>query len=278
MDLSSLEGPPIADTRFTVSPRRANVPSIRLDTSTPVSPISPLTPHDLPPRPSSTDAIFSPVSEAEYSFALFHHHHEPEDNLSFYQRCHSPQPPVTADEHEYQQQSRPQPTLNLPPPPPSSSFSLHPWSSRTRSVSDLTPHQSPSPLLSTTTTTTVTTQAVTTTITTEGNRLVWLEHEKLWFLKPSSCPSPHLSPDYAVTTRPTPDAHYAPYRPSSFHGQVHLAALAQRRDVPPPYGRHILNRPLPPLPTDDDEDEGSSGSRWTAVARRRARANRAVSR
>ncbi|TPR01493.1 putative integral membrane protein [Aspergillus niger] len=241
MDLSSLEGPPIADTRFTVSPRRANVPSIRLDTSTPVSPISPLTPHDLPPRPSSTDAIFSPVSESEYSYALFQQ--EPEANPNPWQRCYSPQPPVTADEHD---------------------------------VSDLTPHQSPIPMLSTTTTTTVTTQAVTTTITTEGNRLVWLEKEKLWFLKPSPCPSPHLSPDYAVTTRPTPDAHYAPYRPSSFHGQVHLAALAQRRDVPPPYGRHILDRPLPPLPTDDSENEGSCGSRWTEVARRRA--NRAVSR
>ncbi|RAL00727.1 uncharacterized protein BO80DRAFT_96279 [Aspergillus ibericus CBS 121593] len=269
MDLSSLEGPPIPDPRFTVPSRRSNIPSIQLDMTTPLSPVSPLTPRDLPPRPSSTDAIFRPRSQYTYRPL------EPEDEPPRCQRCHSLQPPTVTDEpdNNNQQQLTPYPTLNLPPPPPSSSFTLHP-APRSRSVSDITPHQSFYPMLSTTTTTTVTTtQAVTTTTTTQGNRLVWLESEKLWLLKP--LPSESSSPSFLTDMAPslTPNTQYPPYHPSTVRSDFQFTST-EIHDIPPPYERHIYDRPLPPLPADNRSRGGLYGSRWTAVARRRA--NRSV--
>ncbi|PYI07211.1 hypothetical protein BO78DRAFT_93210 [Aspergillus sclerotiicarbonarius CBS 121057] len=262
MDLSSLEGPPISDPRFGVPSRRSNIPSIQLDMSTPLSPVSPLTPRDIPPRPSSTDAIFRPRSQYTYR------PREPEEEPPRCERCHSLQPPTVADS---QQQPTPSPTLNLPPPPPSSSFTLHP-APRSRSVSDITPHQSSYPMLSTTTTTVTTTQAVTTTTTTQGNRLIWLESEKLWFLKPLPSESSRFLTDTAP--RPTPNTQYPPYSPSSVGSDLRFASTTELYDIPPPYERHIYDRPLPPLPAEDRPRGGLYGSRWTAVARRRA--NRAM--
>ncbi|OOF97398.1 hypothetical protein ASPCADRAFT_206229 [Aspergillus carbonarius ITEM 5010] len=235
--------------------------------STPLSPVSPLTPpYDLPPRPSSTDAIFRPRSQYTYRPL------EPEQEPTRSQRCHSLQPPTPTGEHDNQQQPTPYPTLSLPPPPPSSSFSLHPWGPRSRSVSDTTPHQSTSPMLSTTTTTTVTTtQAVTTTTTTQGNRLIWLESEKLWFLKPlPSESSPFLTDEYGMAPRPTHHSQYTPHHPSAVRTDYRCASTTETYDIPPPYERHIYDRPLPPLPAEDRQTGGLYGSRWTAVARRRA--------
>ena len=55
MDLSSLEGPPIQDSRFTVT----DIPRIHLDIDSPIWPTTPIHPalrNDLPPRPASSGA------------------------------------------------------------------------------------------------------------------------------------------------------------------------------------------------------------------------------
>ncbi|PYH97235.1 hypothetical protein BO71DRAFT_142728 [Aspergillus ellipticus CBS 707.79] len=259
MDLSSLEGPPIADSRFTIPswPPNMSIPSIHLDI-----PTSPVTAHDRPPRPRSTDAIS--MHKCLYSYTPV----EPQEDTHLCHRCQTLQsPPGTTSSHDSQPRASLSPTLNLPPPPPppppTSSFTHQPY--RSRSVSDLTLHQPASPMLSTTTTTVTTTTQTVRTTTTQENRLVWLESEKLWFLKPLPSESPsHLTPDYETAPSPAQRGRYRATSHSSTFRDVEFTG-----DIPPPYERHIYDRPLPPVPV-EEQSGGFYGSRWGAVARRRA--------
>ncbi|PWY76333.1 hypothetical protein BO70DRAFT_388652 [Aspergillus heteromorphus CBS 117.55] len=250
MDLSSLEGPPIADSRFTIPswPPNMGIPSIHLDT-----PTSPVTAAGRPPRPRSTDGIS--MHKCLYSYT------PAEEESRLCHRCHCLQTPSasTPVRDSQPRASSLSPTLNIPPPPPPSTLPYHPY--RSRSVSDLTLHQPTSPMLSTTTTTVTTTTQTVRTTTTQENRLVWLESEKLWFMKPlpsDSSPLSLLTPDYETAPDPTPNARDRATTHSasaSFRGEFELSLDIPRR-------------------TSEERSGGLHGSRWGAVARRRA--NRAV--
>ncbi|PYH43200.1 uncharacterized protein BP01DRAFT_105214 [Aspergillus saccharolyticus JOP 1030-1] len=250
MDLSSLEGPPIADFRFTVSMESSKDimtdPRIRIDTGLASA---------LPRHPAS--ACDSPRPKADYHSSATH-----EQSPRVCRRCHS-RIVSTGDldissPHEARSPTSLYPSLNLPPPPPASSFAYSPWASRSRSMTDLTlqPTHSTGPLPRE-------------PPVQQASQLIWLESEALWVLKPcsSSSSAPYLSP---LTPRPmhssTRSAAHPSY-PSVFDG---YASDSDYPDQPPPYEQHVYDRPFAPFSDRARADGSGRRSRWSAVARRRA--------
>ncbi|RAH73535.1 uncharacterized protein BO66DRAFT_225284 [Aspergillus aculeatinus CBS 121060] len=256
MDLSSLEGPPIADSRFTVSSESPKeymtVPRIRLDTGLAST---------LPQRPAS--ACDSPRPKADYYPYSPQGRQDPSICRRCHFRIHSTGDLSTPSPREASPSTSSYPALNLPPPPPSSSFAYSPWASRSRSMTDLTlqPTRTTGPVCRETS-------------TQQASQLIWLESEELWVLKPPSplSSAPYLSP---LAPRPIHSATGRGGHPSSPSVFDDYASDSEYSDQPPPYEHHIYDRPFVPLPDRAREDGSSRRSRWSAVARRRA--NRALS-
>ncbi|RAL09953.1 uncharacterized protein BO97DRAFT_151311 [Aspergillus homomorphus CBS 101889] len=242
MDLSSLEGPPIADSRFTVSLESSKeymtVPRIHLDTGLASA---------LPHRPAS--ACDSPRSKSDYCSYVIPQRQESSLCHHCHVRIHSAASLSTSSPCGTRPSSSPYSTLNLPPPPPSSSFAYSPWASRSRSMTDLTLQP-----------TYVSSQCPRESPAQHANQLVWVESEELWVLKPPSPSSsaPYLSP---LAPRPMQSATRRsthPASPSAFDG---YASDSDYSDQPPPYEHHIYDQPFVPLPDRVREDGSSRRSR-----------------
>ncbi|KAL4761586.1 uncharacterized protein BDW70DRAFT_44496 [Aspergillus foveolatus] len=233
MDLSSLEGPPIADTRFSNVTRGAvSIPQIQFDTT--LSPVSPLGPDgwDLPPRPASTSAI---PPHNKYSHTT---------SNSFWQSMH---PNVT----ERNFRTPPNQSMNPGPSRDSSHLTTTPASSsrssRPHSNSVSTPHQLV--WLESEQIWIVTAQTNTTLAPPERS------HSSLSSLGPSRGMA-SISHSQSMNN----------------YNSTDFLADTDPDDVPPPYEQHVFDQPLGPiLPAVtrvNHEESPQRGSRWTAIGRR----------
>ncbi|KAJ0419067.1 hypothetical protein BJY00DRAFT_314324 [Aspergillus carlsbadensis] len=270
MDLSSLEGPPMLDSRFSSpAPSTHSVPHIRLDGVT--SPVSPLDTNswDLPPRPASTSAIpprskcpnissngFWQSIHPDSRSASNHrttvprsHLAEPSSHTAPY-RSSAARNPITQT-NTGAAISSPQPTRPI---------------TRPHSSSLSTPHQ-----------------------------LVWVESEQIWILTTRITPPSTLTPPHHLHPQYRPHLSLAPVpNPSFATGRGTPSTLTHSRsmelnpstsitefwgdvndpeDLPPPYEQHMFDRPLGPiLPAvrrvPREEVQQIRGSRWAAIGRR----------
>ncbi|KAL4911519.1 hypothetical protein BDW74DRAFT_9130 [Aspergillus multicolor] len=237
MDLSSLEGPPIADARFSnPAQSAANIPQIRFDTTfSPVSPLGPNNSWDLPPRPASTSAI---PPRNKYSNT---------SSNEFWQSMH---PNVT----ERRFRTPPNQTLNPELSRGVSHFtttttlSPTPRSSRPHSNSVSTPHQ-----------------------------LVWVESEQIWIVTArttSPTPALHERPR-SSSSNPGPSggtSSLSRSRHMNRYSSADFLTDTDLDDLPPPYEQHVFDQPLGPiLPAVTrvrPEELPHRGSRWAAIGRR----------
>ncbi|KAL2826077.1 hypothetical protein BDW59DRAFT_161199 [Aspergillus cavernicola] len=243
MDLSSLEGPPTLDTRFSsFAPTTTSVPHIRLHhVHNPMSPVSPVDSNrwDLPPRPASTSAIPPRNKYPNTGSNGFWQSINPDDYTSNFPHSYQNQPSHGVSHATSQSTATcSSPSASRPP--------------RTHSNSISTPHQ-----------------------------LVWLESEQIWILTTRSTPptpAPHRRPRSSLS--PMLNAGPATGRQAS---QSHSRSMdlfstdypedLEPDDLPPPYEDHFFDRPLghimpavtrvPP-----QEIPHVRGSRWAAVGRR----------
>lgn len=245
MDLSSLEGPPIRDSRFSGSPTpsAASVPHIRLEhTFSPVSPMETNT-WDLPPRPASTSAI-APRSKYPNAGSNGLQQNIPHSN-------------------EYNAR----PNYRTPP-----NQSLHPEVSREvahRSGAMLSPSRAP--------------RSHSNSVS-SPHQLVWIESEQIWVLttrtttptQPQRPQYSRSSPGSVANTGPQyPPQSTNPYPPQStnlYPPTADYEADIEAEDLPPPYEQHVFDQPLGPiLPAVArvcPEQIPQRGSRWTAIGRR----------
>ncbi|KAL2866690.1 uncharacterized protein BJX67DRAFT_121588 [Aspergillus lucknowensis] len=243
MDLSSLEGPPTLDSRFSgPAPSTSSVPHIRLDDV--LSPVSPLESRswDLPPRPASANAISPRSKHPDTRSNGFWQSTNPNNNVTSAPRSNPTQPTHSTSFGASQSQPTTSSTLTAPSR----------RSSRSQSSSISNPHQ-----------------------------LVWVESEQIWILTTRTAPPtpPHQRSQSSLS--PTPHAGTAAGRagPLSHSRSMELFPSGyspgdpEPEDVPPPYEHHIFDQPLGPiLPAvtrvRPEEMPSNRGSRWAAVGRR----------
>lgn len=251
MDLSSLEGPPIRDSRFSSpTPSAASVPHIRLeDTFSPVSPMNTNT-WDLPPRPASTSAI---ASRSKYP------------NTG----SHGLRPNIHPNEYNARQNYRTPPNQSLHPGV-SRGVSHHSGATlspcrppRTHSSSVSSPHQlvwieSEQIWVLTTRTTTPT------------------QPQRPQYSRSSPGSGANTGSQFpSRTTNSYPPHPTNPYPPQSMNLYPPTADFAvdtEPEDLPPPYEQHVFDQPLGPiLPAVArvlPEEIPQRGSRWAAIGRR----------
>ncbi|RDW93328.1 uncharacterized protein DSM5745_00650 [Aspergillus mulundensis] len=234
MDLSSLEGPPIADTRFSnPAQSAANIPQIRFDTT--FSPVSPLGPNswDLPPRPASTSAL-SPRSK-----------HSNTSSNDFWQSMH---PNVT----ERSFRTPPNQSLN---PGSSRGFSRFtttltpaPRSSRPHSNSVSTPHQ----------------------LVWVESEQIWIVTARTTSHTPALHERPRSSSSNPGQAGET--ASISRSRLMNRYSSADLLTDTDTDDLPPPYEQHVYDQPigpiLPAVTRVRPEELPQRGSRWAAIGRR----------
>ncbi|KAL4871750.1 hypothetical protein BDV12DRAFT_163770, partial [Aspergillus spectabilis] len=235
MDLSSLEGPPIADTRFSSPASSANnIPHIRLEHD--LSPVSPMETRrwDLPPRPASASAIPTRSKYSDTGSNGFWQSINPNDNPASYQRHHqyrSLRPGVN------------QPTNTLSPSP-----SRPP---RTHSNSVSAPHQ----------------------LVWIESEQIWILTAITSMSTPAPHQRPHssLSPMFSSGAADRGGALSHSRSMGSYSSANHFGDL-EPDDLPPPYEQHIFDQPLGPiLPAVTrvrPEEVPHHGSRWAAIGRR----------
>ncbi|KAL4938491.1 hypothetical protein BDV06DRAFT_215049 [Aspergillus oleicola] len=236
MDLSSLEGPPITDSRFSSpAPSTFSVPHIRLeDTTSPVSPMEPNT-YDLPPRPASTSAIPP-------------HRKYPNTNTpGFYQALHP---------NNTERSFRTPPNQSLNPgilqrvshfTTSTNTFLPTPRSCRPYSNSVSTPHQ-----------------------------LVWLESEQIWLLTARSVnptPEPYQRPQSSRSNPGSSSLGISHSRSMGLCSSMDYALDIDPDDLPPPYEAHVFDRPLGPIApavprVQPQQAPAPCRSRWDAIGRR----------
>ncbi|KAL5333646.1 hypothetical protein BJX70DRAFT_403369 [Aspergillus crustosus] len=236
MDLSSLEGPPIPDTRFTNPDSRANdVPHIRLEHV--LSPVSPLESRrwNLPPRPASASAIptrpntKSPSSTGSNSFWQSIN---PNENPNSYRRAQQTQslsPWVSQQTTEPQSTSRYRPYLS--------------------SVS--APHQ----------------------LVWVESEQIWMLTTAASTSTPSPHQRSHSSLSPMFDSGPVGGRNTLSHsRSMDSYPMAEWFGDLEPEDLPPPYEQHIFDQPLGPfLPTITRvraEDVPHRGSRWAAIGRR----------
>ncbi|KAI9367020.1 hypothetical protein BJX61DRAFT_364035 [Aspergillus egyptiacus] len=243
MDLSSLEGPPMVDTRFSNPAHTTDVvPHIRFDyVQSPVSPLGSGS-WDLPQRPASTSAIPSRNKYPSTGSDGFWQSIHPDSNSNNNDTRTLPR--------SHQDPSTPGPSHRTPP---SSATRSSPSSRqpRTHSNSFSTPHQ-----------------------------LVWLESEQIWLLTTHTTTN---STPSAPTHRQRPDSSLSPMfhaqRPAARAPLSHSRSMdsyssdPEPDDLPPPYEQHMFDQPLGPvLPAVTRVPPGDvpyvRGSRWAAIGRR----------
>ncbi|KAL4975004.1 hypothetical protein BDW66DRAFT_138308 [Aspergillus desertorum] len=234
MDLSSLEGPPIADTRFSNPAQGAvNIPQIRFDST--LSPVSPLGANswDLPPRPASTSAI---PPRSKYSNTT---------SNGFTQNTH----PNIIER-----------SFRTPP-----SQSLNPGLSR--GVSHLTTPLAPSPRPSRPYSNSVSTPHQLVWVESEQ---IWIVTARTT----SSPPAPHERPQSSLSNPGPVGRMASILRSQSTnqYDLTDLLANTAPDDLPPPYEQHVFDQPLGPiLPAVTRvnlEELPQRGSRWAAIGRR----------
>ncbi|KAL4771494.1 hypothetical protein BDW60DRAFT_64657 [Aspergillus nidulans var. acristatus] len=233
MDLSSLEGPPIADSRFSnVAQGAVSIPQIQFDTT--LSPVSPLGPDswDLPPRPASTSAI---PPRNKYSHTT---------SNSFWQSMH---PNIT--ERNFRtppnQSMNPGPSQDNPHLTTTLASSSRPSRPHSNSVS--TPHQ----------------------LVWVESEQIWLVAARTnTTLAPPLRPHSSLSslgPSGGM-------ASISHSQSMNNYNSTDLLADTDPDDIPPPYEQHVFDQPLGPiLPAVtrvNHEESPQRGSRWTAIGRR----------
>ncbi|KAL4919319.1 hypothetical protein BDW62DRAFT_199929 [Aspergillus aurantiobrunneus] len=238
MDLSSLEGPPITDSRFSSpTPSTTNIPRIRLDNT--FSPVSPLDSNhwNLPRRPASTDAI---PPRNKYSNT---------ESNGLWQNIHP-----NCSNNNNSSSSR----TNFRTPP---NQSLRPGLSRGPShfTDTLSPAHRPSRSLSNGAST--------------PHQLVWVESEQIWFLTtgataPTSIPHQGLQPP---RLNPGLTGGGASRLMDRFASTNYLEDT-ETDDLPPPYEQHVFDQPLGPIVQPvtraRPEEVPHRGSRWAAIGRR----------
>ncbi|KAL4736172.1 hypothetical protein BDV11DRAFT_21240 [Aspergillus similis] len=233
MDLSSLEGPPIADTRFSnLAQAAVSIPQIRLDTT--LSPMSPLGPDswDLPPRPASTSAI---PPRNKYSHTT---------SNSFWQSMH---PNITEQNFRTPPNQSPNPGPSRGGSHLTTTLAPSPRSSRPHSNSVSTPHQL------------VWVESEQIWIVTARTTTTLVPHER----SRSSLSNFGPSGGMASISHSQSMNHY---------NSTDLLADTDHDDLPPPYEQHVFDQPLGPiLPAVtrvNHEDLPQRGSRWAAIGRR----------
>ncbi|KAL3437891.1 hypothetical protein BDV09DRAFT_138445 [Aspergillus tetrazonus] len=233
MDLSLLEGPPIADTRFSnVTQGAVNIPQIQFDTT--LNPVSPLGPDgwDLPPRPASTSAIPP------------HNKYSRTTSNSFWQSMH---PNIT----ERNFRTPPNQSMNAGPSRDSSHLTTTPASSsrssRPHSNSVSTPHQL------------VWLESEQIWIVTAPTNTTLAPPERSYSSLSSLGPSGGM-------------ASISHSQSMNNYNSTDLLADTHSDDVPPPYEQHVFDQPLGPiLPAVtrvNQQESPQRGSRWTAIGRR----------
>ncbi|KAL5001517.1 hypothetical protein BDV10DRAFT_7927 [Aspergillus recurvatus] len=234
MDLSSLEGPPIADTRFSNPGQGAiSIPQIRFDTT--LSPVSPLGANgwELPPRPASTSAI---PPRSKYSHTT---------SNGFWQNM---QPNVT----EQSFRTPPNQSLN---------------SGLSRGVSHLTTTLAPSPRSSRPHSNSVSTPHQLVWVESEQ---IWIVTARI--TNPTS--APYERPRSALSSPGPAGgmASISHSRSMNQYNTSDLLAATDPDDLPPPYEQHVFDQPLGPiLPTVtriNPQELPQRGSRWAAIGRR----------
>ncbi|KAL6232633.1 hypothetical protein BDW75DRAFT_242788 [Aspergillus navahoensis] len=233
MDLSSLEGPPIADTRFSNSAQSAvSIPQIRFDT--PLSPVSPLGANswDLPPRPASTSTI---PPRNKYSTTT---------SNGFWQSMH---PNVTER------------SLRTPP-----NHSLNPGLSQ--GVSHLTAPLAPSPRYSRPHSNSVSTPHQLVWVESEQ---IWIVAART---SPAPAPHERPQSSLSNPGPARGMASISHFQSMNQYNSTDLLADTVPDDLPPPYEQHIFDQPLGPiLPAvarANPEELPQQGSRWAAIGRR----------
>ncbi|KAL4790734.1 hypothetical protein BDV19DRAFT_393791 [Aspergillus venezuelensis] len=237
MDLSSLEGPPITDSRFSSpAPSTFNVPHIRLEnTFSPVSPMESST-YDLPPRPASTSAL-PPLSKNPNT-----------SSPGFYQTLHP---------NNTERSFRTPPNQSLNPgisqrvshfTASTNTHSPTPRTSRPYSNSVSTPHQ-----------------------------LVWVESEQIWLLTTRSASPPLEPYQRPTSSRSNPSSSSwgasSHSQSMGLYPSMDYALDADPTDLPPPYEAHVFDRPLGssvPSTTrlQPQQPPAPRRSRWDAIGRR----------
>ncbi|BCS27411.1 uncharacterized protein APUU_60459A [Aspergillus puulaauensis] len=251
MDLSSLEGPPIRDSRFSSpTPSAASVPHIRLeDTFSPVSPMNTNT-WDLPPRPASTSAI---ASRSKYP------------NTG----SNGLRPNIHPNEYNARQNYRTPPNQSLHPGV-SRGVSHHSGATlspcrppRTHSSSVSSPHQ---------------------LVWIESEQIWVLTTRTMTPTQPQRPQYSRSSPGSGANTGsqfpsrttnsypPHPANPYPPQSTNLYPPTADFAVDTEPEDLPPPYEQHVFDQPLGPiLPAVArvlPEEIPQRGSRWAAIGRR----------
>ncbi|KAL3463867.1 hypothetical protein BJX64DRAFT_114104 [Aspergillus heterothallicus] len=277
MDLSSLEGPPMLDCRFSSAAPSTHsvIPHIRLENIQ--SPVSPLDSNswDLPPRPASTSAIIPPRSKYP--------------STGFWQSMH---PAGSSSSNHVTSAPRSQPMQ-------STGYTA---SYRPSSSSGSNSHNNATgPLTSASTTTLLSTSQPTPRPTTRPHsssysnphQLVWIESEQIWILTtrttPPSAHAPHHhhhrsrsslapapNPNFAAGAGTTGLSHSRSmelYPSASTSITEFWGDATEPEDLPPPYEQHIFDQPLGPiLPAvrrvPREEVQQIRGSRWSEIGRR----------
>ncbi|KAL4933678.1 uncharacterized protein BDV17DRAFT_286499 [Aspergillus undulatus] len=236
MDLSSLEGPPITDSRFSSpAPSTFSVPHIRLeDTFSPVSPVEPST-WDLPPRPASTSAI---PPRSKY----------PSTNTGgFYQTLH---PNNTERRFRTPPNQSPNPGVSqvVSHFTTTTTLSPTPRSSRPHSNSVSTPHQ----------------------LVWVESEQIWILTTRTATPAQEPTQRPQSSRSNPGTSLAGAFSHP---RSMGLYSSMDYALDVDPGDLPPPYEAHIFDRPLGPIPpavtrVRPQEPPAPRRSRWDAIGRR----------
>ncbi|KAL4896618.1 hypothetical protein BDV59DRAFT_198976 [Aspergillus ambiguus] len=251
MDLSSLEGPPIRDSRFTTPSWGESAPRIQLDTSV-ISPSHSDGGYEvdwdrglsgLPPRPASTDNNIASPRHHRYSM-IESSPTRPMRDLAPSIASHTPPRPRSSHASRPSQYQSTLSAAQPPPAPSSSTERRHP--TRLQSHSFSSPHQ-----------------------------LVWLDEENIWVLvgtDPATTTSRSTSRPGLPRLRTSANDDTAtlriaqPHPPSLSHARSMETFFANNEmmspnydDLPPPYERHIYDQQLA---------VGAGVSRWANVARR----------
>ncbi|KAL2821121.1 hypothetical protein BJX63DRAFT_427801 [Aspergillus granulosus] len=264
MDLSSLEGPPILNSRFSSPPALRThhaIPHIRLENVQ--SPVSPLESNswDLPRRPASMSAIPPHNKPSNRASDRFWQSIQPESTSSNHRtgaprshRSHS-SGCTTSRRLSTSTSSNTHARATLAPPSPQTTRSTP----RQHSSSISTPHQ-----------------------------LVWAESEQIWILTTRTAPPSSLAPQHhhhhrslsslAPVPNPTsPTTRLVHSRSMEIYPSAPMADVwndvHDPNDLPPPYEQHIFDRPLGPIMpavrrVPQEEVRQARTSRWAAIGRR----------
>ncbi|KAL2829854.1 hypothetical protein BJY01DRAFT_122693 [Aspergillus pseudoustus] len=282
MDLSSLEGPPMVDGRFSspVPSTHSVVPHIHLeDIQSPVSPLESNS-WNLPPRPASTSAIPPRHKYANMTSNGFWQSMHPESSSSSSNR-------VTSAPRSLQAQSSSYTASYRPSTPTNSNIHIN------ATLSAATTSTSSSSLLSTSQPTRSTSRPYSSSIS-NPHQLVWVESEQIWILTTRTTPPSTLAPGHyhgrsrsssgrvlnsSFVTGPSYTSTLSHSRSMELYPSASTSITEfwgnanEPEDLPPPYEQHIFDQPLGPIMpavrrVPREEVQQIRGSRWAAIGRR----------